>query len=137
MSKQAKATAAPRLTAPRTLHEMTDVIAQQEAKLRQGGGEAGQARQRKLGRLPVRERLQLLFDENAPQIELNLWAAYEMYPDVGEVPAAGVVTTVGFVHGRLVMCVANDASVKAGAFFPATCKKVLRAQRVAIHLPRP
>ncbi len=133
MSIKAKPTAAE----PKTLHEMTDLIAQQQSRLREGGGESGQARQRKLGRLPVRERLHLLFDENAPQIELNLWAGYAMYPEVGEVPAAGVVTTVGYVHGRLVMCVANDASVKAGAFFPATCKKVLRSQRVAMRCSLP
>jgi len=124
-------------SSPKTLHEMTDLIELQQARLREGGGESGQARQRKLGRLPVRERLQLLFDEATQQIELNLWAAFQMYPDVGEVPAAGVVTVIGYVHRRPVMCIANDASVKAGAFFPATSKKVLRAQRIAMRCNLP
>lgn len=122
---------------PKTLHEMTDVIERQHAKLREGGGEAGQARQRKLGRLPVRERLSLLLDEGAPILETNLWAGFEMYPEVGEVPAAGVVTGVGYVHKRPILFVANDATVKAGAFFPATSKKVLRAQRTAMRCNLP
>ncbi|MCS7033947.1 MAG: acyl-CoA carboxylase subunit beta [Phycisphaerae bacterium] len=116
---------------------MTDLIARQEAKLREGGGEAGQARQRKLGRLPVRERLARLLDADRPILELNLWAGYQMYPEVGEVPAAGVVTGVGYVHRRPIVFVANDATVKAGAFFPATSKKVLRAQRVAMRCNLP
>lgn len=124
-------------TNPKSLREMTELIESQQAKLREGGGEAGQARQRKLGRLPVRERLALLLDEGSPTIELNLWAGYEMYPDAGDVPAAGVVTGVGYVHGRPVVYVANDATVKAGAFFPATSKKVLRAQRVAMRCNLP
>lgn len=122
---------------PKTLRELTELVQQQEQALRQGGGEAGHARQRKLGRLPVRERLARLLDEKSPQIELNLWAGYEMYPDVGDVPAAGVVTGVGYVHDRPIVFVANDATVKAGAFFPATSKKVLRAQRIAMRCNLP
>lgn len=138
--KMASTKTAPRVAAPvvpKTLREMTDLIDQQEQVLRQGGGESGHARQRKLGRLPVRERLERLLDPGAPVIELNLWAAYEMYADVGDVPAAGVVTGVGYVHARPVVFVANDATVKAGAFFPATSKKVLRAQRVAMRCNLP
>src|SRR4051794_3552540 len=119
------------------LRELADQIAQQESILREGGGAAGQARQRKLGRLPVRERLDRLLDNGAPFIEVGLWAAYGMYMEVGGAVAAGVVTGVGFVHGRQVMVVANDASVKAGAFFPATAKKVLRAQKIAARCNLP
>src|SRR5207302_10929797 len=85
----------------------------------------------------VRERLALLLDKGAPFLELNLWAAWNMYPNVGAVPAAGVVTGVGVIEGRRVIVVAKDATVKAGAFFPATCKKVLRAQRIAMRCNLP
>lgn len=125
-----------------------------EAKIREGGGERGIGRQHRHGRLTARERIDLLVDRDTKQIgsknkadrtgatavsavpaanpnfqELGLWSAYEMYEEAGGVPAAGVVVGLGRVHGRLTVIVANDATVKAGAFFPATCKKVLRAQR--------
>ncbi|MEZ0268471.1 MAG: acyl-CoA carboxylase subunit beta, partial [Phycisphaerae bacterium] len=105
--------------------------------MRKGGPPAGHDRQRRLGRLPVRDRLARLLDPDAPLLELGLWAAWQMYPDAGDVPAAGVVTGIGSVHGRTVMVIANDATVKAGAFFPATCKKVLRAQKVAARCNLP
>lgn len=114
-----------------SLRALTDQIQITEAILREGGGKAGQERQLRLGRLPARERIRLLLDADTELFEVNLWAAHEMYPDVGEVPAAGVVTGIGIVHGRPCMIVANDASVKAGAFFPQTVKKMLRAQRIA------
>src|ERR1044071_1926584 len=116
---------------PKVLRAMTDQILAQEATLREGGGSAGQARQRKLGRLTVRERLARLLDDTHPFFELGLWAGYGMYPDWGEVPAAGLVTAIGRIAGRSCMIIANDATVKAGAFFPATAKKFLRAQRIA------
>lgn len=113
------------------LRQVCEQILKEESKLREGGGESVHVRQRKLGRLPVRERLARLLDPHSSFLELNLWAAWGMYPDVGDVPAAGVVTGIGRVCGRRCMIVANDATVKAGAFFPATCKKVLRAQKIA------
>lgn len=113
------------------LHELTERIRGEEDQLREGGGAAGQARQRKLGRLTVRERLQRLLDPDALTFELGLWAAHGMYPEWGEVPAAGVVTVIGQVHGRDCLVIANDATVKAGAMFPQSIKKVLRAQRIA------
>jgi acetyl-CoA carboxylase carboxyltransferase component len=122
---------------PQPLRELAREIERQETVLRKGGSASGHERQRKLGRLAVRERLNRLLDPDAAFLELGLWAAHEMYPEVGEVPAAGVVTGVGSVEGRACMIVANDATVKAGAFFPATAKKVLRAQRVAARCNLP
>jgi len=120
-----------------TLRSMTEELLRQEEVLREGGGEAGRERQKKLGRLPVRERIRLLIDPGAFFLELGLWAAYGMYRSWGEVPAAGIVTGIGFVHGRPCMIIANDATVKAGAFFPQTVKKVLRAQRIAFRCSLP
>ena len=113
------------------LRTVTQAILAQEAELREGGSEAGRKRQRGLGRLTVRERLGELLDPDAAFLEFGLWAAWRMYPEWGEVPAAGVVTGMGRIHGRPVCVVANDATVKAGAFFPQSVKKVLRAQKIA------
>ena len=112
-------------------------IAQEEAVLREGGGKAGHERQRKMGRLPVRERLKQLLDKDSPFFEIGLWAAYKMYEQWGKIPAAGVVTGIGNVGGVPCMIVANDATVKAGAFFPATTKKVIRAQRIGFECALP
>ena len=97
-----------------------------------GGGEAAKAQNAK-GRLIVRDRLKLLLDEGTELLELGLWAAHGMYDEYGGAPGAGVVTGLGRVCGRLCMIVANDATVKAGAFFPMTAKKVLRAQTIALE----
>jgi len=112
-------------------------IAEQEAQLREGGGKAGQDRQHKLGRLFVRERIAGLVDDPAAFLEVGLWAAHGMYTDWGAFPGAGVVTGIGDIAGRPCMIVANDATVKAGAFVPMTCKKVLRAQRIAFECNLP
>jgi 3-methylcrotonyl-CoA carboxylase beta subunit len=108
-------------------------IRSEEAKIREGGGAKAAEAQRAKGRLTVRERLKLLLDEGSEFLELGLWAAYGMYGEYGGAPAAGVVTGLGRVSGRLCMIVANDATVKAGAFFPMTAKKVLRAQTIALE----
>lgn len=115
------------------LRQVTEEIRAQEGTLRAGGGEKGQLRQKEKGRLTARERLALLLDEPDTFFELGIWAAYEMYPEWGEVPAAGVVTGIGRVSGRQCMIIANDATVKAGAMFPQSVKKVLRAQRIAFE----
>lgn len=112
-------------------------IAEEEAVLREGGGKAGHERQRKMGRLPVRERVRALLDKDSPFFEIGLWNAYKMYEEWGKIPAAGVVTGIGNVEGVPCMVVANDATVKAGAFFPATTKKVIRAQRIAFECALP
>ncbi|NYF79653.1 acyl-CoA carboxylase subunit beta [Granulicella arctica] len=105
----------------------------EEDVIRAGGGAKAAEAQRAKGRLTVRERLALLLDEGTELLELGLYAAHGMYTEWGGAPAAGVVTGLGRVSGRLCMIVANDATVKAGAFFPATAKKVLRAQTIALE----
>jgi acetyl-CoA carboxylase carboxyltransferase component len=112
-------------------------IAKEEAALREGGGKAGHERQRKMGRLPVRERLSHLLDKDSPFFEIGLWAAYKMYEQWGKIPAAGVVAGIGNIEGVPCMVIANDATVKAGAFFPQTTKKVIRAQRIAFECALP
>lgn len=112
-------------------------IEQQEAALREGGGAAGQERQHKLGRLFVRERIAALIDSPDSFLEVGLWAAHGMYREWGAFPGAGVVTGIGDIAGHPCMIVANDATVKAGAFVPMTCKKVLRAQRIAFECNLP
>jgi acetyl-CoA carboxylase carboxyltransferase component len=105
----------------------------EEDEIRLGGGPKAAEAQRSKGRLTVRERLKLLIDEGTELFELGLWAAYGMYADYGGAPGAGVVTGLGRVSGRLCMIIANDATVKAGAFFPMTAKKVIRAQNTALE----
>jgi 3-methylcrotonyl-CoA carboxylase beta subunit len=112
-------------------------IAKEEAALREGGGKAGHERQRKMNRLPVRERIGRLLDKESPFFEIGLWAAYKMYEQWGQIPAAGVVAGIGNVEGVPCMIIANDATVKAGAFFPQTTKKVIRAQRIAFECSLP
>jgi acetyl-CoA carboxylase carboxyltransferase component len=113
------------------LRRLVENLRREEDILRQGGGPRAAERQHQKGRLTVRERLDRLLDPGEPFLELALWAGWGMYQEWGGAPAAGVVTGIGTVSGRRVMVIANDATVKAGAFFPITCKKVLRAQRIA------
>jgi 3-methylcrotonyl-CoA carboxylase beta subunit len=119
------------------LLKLTEAVRAQELALRQGGGEKGRERQKRLGRMTVRERLAHLVDDVDTFYELQLWAGYEMYPDWGEVPAAGVVAGAGRICGREFMIIANDATVKAGAMFPQSVKKILRAQRIAFECRLP
>ncbi len=113
------------------LRDRTAELRTMEEGLRLGGGADAVARQHSKGRLTARERIAQLVDPNVSFLELGLWAAYQMYEEWGGAPSAGVVTGIGSVSGRRVMVVANDATVKAGACFPMTIKKILRAQRVA------
>lgn len=98
-----------------------------------GGGEKKIAAQHKKSKLTARERIDYLTDENAPFLEIGALAADGMYAEQGGCPAAGVVTGMGYVAGRQCMIVANDATVKAGAWFPMTAKKNLRAQEIAME----
>ncbi|HKR54111.1 MAG TPA: acyl-CoA carboxylase subunit beta [Chthoniobacterales bacterium] len=116
-----------------TLRDRCAQIRVEEAQLREGGGKPGQERQHKLGRLVARERLARLLDKNAQFFEVGLWAAYKMYEQWGRVPAAGAVAGIGNVANVPCMIIANDATVKAGAFFPQTAKKLIRAQRIAFE----
>ncbi len=119
---------------------VADLVAQihQDAEIiRQGGGDKAIGSQHKKGRLTARERIALLIDSGTEFFELGSYAAWGMYEEWGGAPSAGVVTGLARVHGRLVMLIVNDATVKAGAFFPMTAKKVIRAQNISLenHIP--
>jgi len=114
---------------------MVDLMAEiknQETHLHEGGGAKAIDAQHKKSRLTARERIVRLIDQRSDFLELGLYAAYEMYEEWGGAPAAGAITGLARVSGREVMIIANDATVKAGAFFPLTAKKVIRAQNIAI-----
>ena len=125
-----------------TLRELTDLFRLDEQQIRQGGGKGAIARQHDKNRLTARERIALLVDNPTGQpvpptgptnfLELGLFSAHGMYKEHGGAPCAGVITGIGPVHGRDCMIIANDATVKAGAFFPMTCKKIIRAQTIAM-----
>jgi 3-methylcrotonyl-CoA carboxylase beta subunit len=103
-----------------------------EEKISEGGGQKAIDAQHAKGRLTARERIKLLVEEGT-FFELGIFAAHQMYEEWGGAPAAGVITGLGRIHGRMFMLIANDATVKAGAFFPMTAKKVIRAQNIAIE----
>src|SRR6202047_3240266 len=116
----------------RFLADMVSQVRNEEEKIREGGGPKAIESQHSKGRLTARERLNLLVDAGS-FFEIGSFAAYGMYEGWGGAPAAGVMTGLGRIHTRLVMIIANDATVKAGAFFPMTSKKVIRAQNIAIE----
>ena len=117
----------------RQMVDLLTALKTQEEQIRQGGGAKAIESQHKKGRLTARERIAKLIDPNTEFFELGIYAAHEMYEEWGGAPAAGTVTGLARVCGRLVMIIANDATVKAGAFFPMTAKKVIRAQNIAIE----
>ena len=98
-----------------------------------GGGEEKIRKHHEKGKLTARERIDALLDKNSEHIEIGAFAGYDMYPDHGGCPAGGVVVVIGYVSNRLCVIVANDATVKAGAWFPITGKKNLRAQEIAME----
>lgn len=108
-----------------------------EEEIKKGGGKKRIDKEHDKGKLTARERIERLLDDGSLLNELGLWAGYEMYEEEGGCPAGGVITGTGQISGRTCMIVANDATVKAGAWFPITAKKNLRAQEIAIenHLP--
>ncbi len=119
---------------------MVDLVAEiknQETAIQLGGGPKAIEAQHKKSRLTGRERISRLIDSHTSFFELGIYAAYEMYEEWGGAPAAGTITGLARICGRLVMIIANDATVKAGAFFPLTAKKVIRAQNISIdnHIP--
>src|SRR5882672_4395282 len=113
--------------------ELLTAIRTEEEKIRQGGGPKAIESQHKKNRLTARERVAALIDPGTHFFELGIYAAHEMYEEWGGAPSAGTVTGLARVSGRLFMVIANDATVKAGAFFPMTAKKVIRAQNIAIE----
>jgi len=116
---------------PSRLRELSDQLLQLETRLRSGGGPDKIDRQHQQGKLTARERIELLLDKDSYTQEIGLLVAYDQYD--GGAPAAGVVTVVGRVEGREVVVVANDATVKAGSWWPETIKKILRAQEIAMR----
>ncbi len=117
------------------LRELADDLRRLEAKIREGGGPDKIERQHQQGKLTARERIELLFDKESFRQEIGLLVAYDEYK--GQAPAAGVVTMIGRVSGRECVVVANDATVKAGSWWPETIKKILRAQEISMrsHVP--
>lgn len=115
---------------------MGQLISQVNYKLEEiylGGGQKNIDKQHKKGKLTARERVNYLIDKDTDFFEIGAFAAYDMYNEVGGCPAAGVVEGLGYISGKLCMIVANDATVKAGAWFPMTGKKNLRAQEIAME----
>ena len=139
----------PAKTANKRMRQLTDELQQLEAALRLGGGAEKIDRQHQQGKLTARERVNLLLDKDSYAQEIGLLVAYDLYKTsdvegngtiestIGTAPAAGVVTIVGRIEGREVVVVANDATVKAGSWWPETIKKILRAQEIAMrsHVP--
>jgi acetyl-CoA carboxylase carboxyltransferase component len=107
------------------------------AKIMEGGGKARQEKEREKGKMTARERIAYLLDEGKPQIEIGAFVGDGMYAEHGGCPSGGVIVVMGYVKGKQCLVVANDATVKAGAWFPITGKKNLRAQEIALenHLP--
>src|SRR5450631_2624060 len=116
----------------RFLADMVSQVRNEEEKIREGGGLKAIESQHNKGRLTARERINLLVDAGS-FFEIGSFAAYGMYEEWGGAPSAGVITGMARVESRMVMIIANDATVKAGAFFPMTSKKVIRAQNIAIE----
>jgi 3-methylcrotonyl-CoA carboxylase beta subunit len=116
---------------PKRLRQLTDELQQLETRLRLGGGPDKIERQHQQGKLTARERIKLLLDPDSYHQEIGLLVAYDQYE--GGAPGAGVVTVVGRIEGREVVVVANDATVKAGSWWPETIKKILRAQEIAMR----
>lgn len=103
------------------------------AKIKLGGGEKALQKQHDQGKMTARERVDYLFDQHSDSIEIGAFAGYEMYEKEGGCPAGGVIVKIGYISGKQCIVVANDATVKAGAWFPITGKKNLRAQEIAME----
>jgi len=109
------------------------ILKAQHKEIAKGGGERAIKRQKAKGKMLARERIAALIDEGSEFLELGSFAAWEMYEEWGGAPAAGVIIGIGTVSGRQCVIVSNDATVKAGAWFPATCRKILRAQEISME----
>jgi len=120
-----------------TIRLMVSKVRRELEKIYLGGGKSKIEKQHQKGKLTARERIDLLLDEDADRIEIGAYAGHGMYEEYGGCPSGGVVVVMGYVKGRQCIVVANDATVKAGAWFPITGKKNLRAQEIAMenHIP--
>src|SRR5690606_8631969 len=116
-----------------TMRLLASAVRQKKEKIKEGGGKSRMAKLHEQGKLSARERVERLIDEGTTFYEFGIFAGYDMYPEEGGCPAGGVVTGIGYVSGRQCVIVANDATVKAGAWFPITGKKNLRAQEISIE----
>ena len=124
-------------TTPKIHQDLLEILNQKFAEVRLGGGPMRIASEHAKGKLTARERIDYLIDQGSEFLEIGAFAADGMYEEEGGCPSAGVVAGIGYVSGRMCVVVANDATVKAGAWFPMTAKKNLRAQEIAMenHLP--
>src|SRR6201993_4881079 len=116
--------------------KMRTLISQMEQRLGKiylGGGKSRIEKLHEQGKMSARERIDFLLDKDSPRIEMGAFAGYEMYPEHGGCPGGGVVIVIGYISGKQAIVVANDATVKAGAWFPITGKKNLRAQEIAME----
>src|SRR6516225_3336261 len=113
------------------MRHLVEQLGKLESRLREGGGAARIEKQRRNGRMTARDRIATLVDSGSPFLEIGLLIAYDRYD--GQAPAAGVVTGIGRIEGRPAVIVANDATVKAGAWWPETITKILRAQEIAMR----
>ena len=115
------------------MQDLLEELKKQLTQVQRGGGDKAAAKQKEKGKMLARERVAYLFDKDKPRIEIGAFAGHEMYAEHGGCPSGGVVVEIGYVSGRQCIVVANDATVKAGAWFPITGKKNLRAQEIAIE----
>ena len=112
---------------------LTSQVKQRKSKIEEGGGKKALEKAKLKGKMSPRERIEYLTDDGAEFIELGVFAGYEMYAEHGGCPAGGTVSGIGYVSGRQCMIIANDYTVKAGAWFPITGKKNLRMQEIAME----
>jgi len=115
------------------MKQMVDEVRRKLAKIHEGGGAKAAQKQKEKGKMLARERVEFLRDPDTPWLEIGAFAGYQMYEEQGGCPAGGVVAGIGYVSGKACVIVANDATVKAGAWFPITGKKNLRAQEIAME----
>src|SRR5690606_35331931 len=119
------------------MRELLNILQEKREKLLLGGGIDKIEKQQKKGKLTAWERILFLIDKDSKYTEIGSFAADGLYQEHGGCPNAGVVVVMGYINNRLCIIVSNDATVKAGAWFPMTCKKNLRAQEIAMenHIP--
>ena len=115
------------------MKELVNQLNENLAKVYLGGGAKAAAKQKEKGKMLARERVEYLLDKDKPQLEIGAFVGQDMYAEHGGCPSGGVVVVMGYVSGKQCIVVANDATVKAGAWFPITAKKNLRAQEISIE----